>query len=331
MPSELTMAGQVSGVRDGKQRFVVDCDGGVDDAKAILMILARSDVDLVAITTVYGNATVGQVGRNVRRLLRVADRTDIPVYAGSHAPLVGLPHTNDFFYGSDGFGDVFDVDDKDSASDTADAEGAVSALLRLVTAHPGEVTLVCLGPLTNIALALKLDPNFGRKLRKSVIMGGNYKGRGNVEVCSEFNFHVDPESAFIVLDELSCPTVLVCWELCTKSGLAVSDYEKLRDGANGCRKADFVRLIEGLTVKKQFELFGQYTHCDEIASAVALDASIMKRSATVYATVELAGVYTRGQMVVDWAQKLGKKPNVTVVIEIHKDPYMTLLKMATSS
>ena len=329
------MASRVKGVCDEKQRFVVDCDGGIDDAQAILMILARSDVDLVAITTVYGNASVGQVGRNVRRLLRVADRTDIPVYAGSHAPLVGLPHTNYFYHGSDGFGDVPDTDDKqsdeDSTSDTADTEGAVSALLRLVTAHPGEITLVCLGPLTNIALTLKLDPNFGRKLHKCVIMGGNYKGRGNVVISSEFNFQFDPESAFIILNELSCPTVLVCWELVLKHGLEISEYEKLRGDAAGGRKADFMKRIESLVVAKKRQAHGKYLPCDEIAAAVALDASIVKRSATVYATVELAGVCTRGQMVVDWTQTLGKQPNVTVVIEIHKDPYMNLLKMATSN
>ena len=327
------MAVNVSSVCDGKRRFVVDCDAGVDDAQAILMILAHNDdVDLVAITTVYGNTTVKNVGRNVRRLLRIADRTDIPVYAGAHAPLVGLPHKNYFFFGSDGFGDVPDVnnDEEVSSAETAETDRAIPALLRLVDAHPGEITLLCLGPLTNVALALKLDPTFGRKLRKCVIMGGNYKGRGNVDVSSEFNFNVDPESTFIVLNELCCPTVLITWELCQKHCLILSEYEKLRSDAAGCRKADFMKLIEGFTMKKRY-VYGKYILCDEIAAAAALDPSIVKRGATVFATIELVGTCTRGQMVVDWGNILGKQPNVTVVIEIHKEPYMNLLKSATST
>ena len=324
------MTTYVKGEPVRKRLFVVDCDGGVDDAQAILMILARSDVDLVAITTVYGCTFVEQVGRNVRRLLRVAERTDIPIYTGANAPLVGLPHKNFFYYGADGFGDVPEGDDSETASagGVAEKEHAFSALLKLADAHPGEITLVCLGPLTNVALALKLDPLFGEKLHKCVIMGGNYKGRGNVDVCSEFNFHVDPESAFVVLQEMCCDIVLVSWELCLENFLTLSECEKLRNDAKGCRKADFMWLIEGLVMKKCCT-YEKYVPCDEIAAAVALDASVVKDSATVHASIELSGAYTRGQMVVDWADLQGKRKNVIVVLDIHKDPYMNLLRNAT--
>ena len=324
------MATCVKGEPVRKRLFVVDCDGGVDDAQAILMILARSDVDLVAITTAYGNTFVEQVGRNVRRLLRVAERTDIPIYAGANAPMVGLPHKNSFYYGSDGFGDVPEGDYSETASagGAEEKEHAVSALLKLADAHPGEITLVCLGPLTNVALALKLDPLFGEKLHKCVIMGGNYKGRGNVDVCSEFNFHVDPESAFVVLQEMCCDIVVVSWELCLENFLTLSEYEKLRDDGKGCRKSDFMRLIEGCILKKCCTN-EKYVPCDEIAAAVALDASVVKESATVHASIELSGAYTRGQMVVDWADLQGKRKNVIVVLEIHKEPYMNLLRNAT--
>ena len=324
------MATCVKGEPVRKRLFVVDCDGGVDDAQAILMILARRDVDLVAITTVYGNTFVEQVGRNVRRLLRVSERTDIPIYTGANAPMVGLPHKNSFYYGADGFGDVLEKDDADmaSAGGTAEKEHAVSALLKLADAHPGEITLVCLGPLTNVALALKLDPLFGEKLHKCVIMGGNYKGRGNVDVCSEFNFHVDPESAFVVLQDMCCDIVVVSWELCLENFLTLSEYKKLRDDGKGCRTSDFMRLIEGCVVKK-YCTNEKYVPCDEIAAAVALDASVVKESAAVHASIELSGAYTRGQMVVDWADLQGKRKNVIVVLEIHKEPYINLLRNAT--
>ena len=326
------MAASVRGEPVRKRLFVVDCDGGVDDAHAILMILARSDVDLVAITTVYGNTFVEQVGRNIRRLLRVAERTDIPIYAGVNAPLVGLPHKNYFYYGADGFGDVPEGDDADmtSAGGTAEKEHAVSALLKLADAHPGEITLVCLGPLTNVALALKLDPLFGEKLHKCVIMGGNYKGRGNVDVCSEFNFHIDPESAFVVLKEMCCDIVLVTWELCLENFLTLTEYEKLRDDARGCRKAEFMRLIEGY-VMRTYYTNEKYVPCDEIAAAVALDASVVKDSATVHASIELSGAYTRGQMVVDWTGMQGKRKNVIVVLGILKEQYLNLIRNATCS
>ena len=324
------MAACVQGEPVRKRLFVVDCDGGVDDAQAILMIIARSDVDLVAITTAYGNTFVEQVGRNVRRLLRVAERTDIPIYSGANAPLVGLPHKNSFYYGADGFGDVRwdDAAEMESGCGTAEKEHAVSALLKLADAHPGEITLVCLGPLTNVALALKLDPLFGEKLHKCVIMGGNYKGRGNVDVCSEFNFHVDPESAFVVLQEMCCDIVVVTWELCLENFLTLSEYERLRDDGKGCRKSEFMRVIEGCILKKCCTN-EKYVPCDEIAAAVALDASVVKDSSTVHASIELSGAYTRGQMVVDWADLQGKRKNVIVVLDIHKDPYMNLLRNAT--
>ena len=326
------MAACVKGEPVRKRLFVVDCDGGVDDVQAILMILAGSDVDLVAITTVYGNTFVEQVGRNVHRLLRVAERTDIPIYTGANAPLVGLPHKNSFYYGADGFGDVLGKDDAEMVSEggTAEKEHAVSALLKLANAHPGEITLVCLGPLTNVALALKLDPLFGEKLHKCVIMGGNYKGRGNVDVCSEFNFHVDPESAFVVLQEMCCDIVVVSWELCLENFLTLSEYDKLRDDGKGSRTSDFMRLIEGRVIKK-YCTNEKYVPCDEIAAAVALDASVVKDSANVHASIELSGAYTRGQMVVDWADLQGKRKNVIVVLEIHKEPYMNLLRNATCS
>ncbi len=95
-------------------------------------------------------------------------------------------------------------------------EGAVDAIIRLAKTYPGEVTMVCLAPLTNLGLALKSDPSVASQLKEVVIMGGNMEGVGNASIAAEFNFHSDPEAAYVVLDVIKCPVILVSWELCMK-------------------------------------------------------------------------------------------------------------------
>lgn len=150
-----------------RQWVLVDTDTGLDDAHSLLYLLAQPDVEIVGITTIYGNTPVDDSARNVRTVLRLADREDIPVHLGEAKPFVGEPSIADFVHGADGLGDRFD-----RAELRVEDESAVDYLVRIANEHPGKVDLHPLGPLTNIAKALEIDPDLFVKYRSVVIMGG---------------------------------------------------------------------------------------------------------------------------------------------------------------
>lgn len=150
-----------------KQWVVVDTDTGLDDAHSLLYLFAQPDVEVLGITTVYGNTPVAEAARNVATVLRVAGREDVPVHPGAAGPLEGVAKIADFVHGRDGLGDRFDR----APARLAD-EPAAEYLVRIANAFPGRVDLHPIGPLTNIARALELDPELFRKFRSVVIMGG---------------------------------------------------------------------------------------------------------------------------------------------------------------
>lgn len=149
------------------RRVLVDTDTGLDDAHSLMYLLAQPDVEIEAITTIYGNTPVEDSARNVRTVLRLAGREDIPLHLGEAAPIEGAASIADFVHGTDGLGDRFD-----RAELRVEDESAVDAIVRIAAESPGEVDLHPLGPLTNIARALERDPDLFLKYRSVVIMGG---------------------------------------------------------------------------------------------------------------------------------------------------------------
>ncbi|XP_046376259.2 inosine-uridine preferring nucleoside hydrolase-like isoform X2 [Haliotis rufescens] len=306
-----------------RRKFIIDTDAGIDDAQAILMCLAASDVDVVALTTVKGNATATQVTSNLLRLLKAADRLEIPIYRGCEDMLLGWEKPDEYnYHGKDGFGDVPDPDPP--SRDRVQAKHAVQALIDITKQYPGEITLIAIGPLTNVSMAVRMDQDLGSRLKACYIMGGNYRGEGNVTPSGEFNFYSDPEAAHIVLNSLGCPITLTCWELCEQYALTWEKYAELRK--HNSKKCQFMKEVERLMVSTCKELnWTTYIPCDEVAAACAIDNKVITKSDHVYASVELHGHLTRGQMVVDWGMRLGKKPNVQIVKELDVERYMELL------
>ena len=176
------------------QKLIIDTDPGIDDALALLLALAAKDeLDVTAITTVNGNVGVDQVTENVFRILDVAGRSDIPVYKGNGKPLMRENYNCEECHGEDGLGTLGFKE----VPGTVKEESAVDFLIRKVREEKGEITLVPIGPLTNIAQAVQKDPEFARNVKEVVIMGGAEHG-GNMSPCAEFNFWTDPEAAKIV-------------------------------------------------------------------------------------------------------------------------------------
>lgn len=182
---------------DGRVTMIIDTDGGVDDAVAILWAATSPQVDLIGISVVHGNVPMRQAGQNVCRILELAGRSDVPVALGEADPYLSAPHLRpaDFVHGADGLGNTNYPEPALAPTD----EHGVDLLLRLVSDRPGEVSLVTIGPLTNVARAIARDAGFAPRVRELVVMGGAVTVPGNALPAAEANIAHDPEAAAIVV------------------------------------------------------------------------------------------------------------------------------------
>ncbi|VDD89479.1 unnamed protein product [Enterobius vermicularis] len=290
------------------KKLVIDTDGAIDDIRAISLALQTADVEVLAITTVHGVIGVDQVVANVSRCLR-ANQTTISIYKGAGEPLVGRvkKFNSEYLFGRDGNSDQGDKHPKVLPKDFTnyDAEKpAALALIDLLKIHD-DVTLVCIGPLTNIALAIQLCENFVRLPKEMFIMGGNMFGVGNLgsNFTTEFNFGSDPEAASIVLKNMQCPITIIPWEAAffekdTLEEKEVDFHEHLHMGTS------LSNYFDAITTKMQAaraKANRQYAYVDEIAVGSAIDAErIVKEFRELTVVVELNGKYTRGQIACDW-------------------------------
>eukprot|EP00066_Takifugu_rubripes_P017401 XP_011606667.1 PREDICTED: inosine-uridine preferring nucleoside hydrolase-like isoform X1 [Takifugu rubripes] len=312
-----------------KKLLLVDVDFGVDDAQAIMLALAAPNVELLGITCVHGNTTVENVCKNTLRVLQACNKLEIPVFKGAAKPLLGNAIDAGHFHGYDGLGDVPDANAP--GLDMVQKEGAVSAMIRIINENPGKVSLVATAPLTNLALAVRMDPSLPSKLRGLYIMGGNTESRGNTTVCGEFNFTADPEAAYIVLKEYQCPTYLACWEFTCHSKLS---WEFCDDWlAQDTHKARFMAQIfkysmdasKSERVEKEFVAGSGFVSCDSYAMAAAIDDSFIIESDHYPVTVELTGTHTRGMMVVDTADFLKTACNVFIIKKVDLNKFEQMM------
>jgi len=220
--------------------LLIDTDPGVDDALALLMAFADERHDVVALTIAAGNVGLQYTVRNALKLCDIVGRTDVPVFAGSPDPLLHPSVDAAHVHGRDGYGDV----DLPPPSRQAEAEHAALAILRLSHEHAGELMLVMLGPLTNLALALKLDPTLPERIKRIVVMGGAVTCHGNITPAAEFNIAFDPEAAHVVFT--SFKHLLVSdWEATVAHGLPLQDAEKWLQADSD--RARFYELISRKT------------------------------------------------------------------------------------
>jgi purine nucleosidase len=251
--------------------FLIDTDTASDDAVAILMALAAPDVRVLGLTIVAGNVGVEQATRNALLTAEIAE-VEVPVFVGAAAPLM-RPHEHaHWFHGRDGLGDRGYAPPRRAP----EREHAVEAILRLADASPG-MTLVTLGPLTNVALALARDPGLAKKIGRCVVMGGAPCCEGNVTPAAEYNIWVDPEAARIVF----------------RSGLPIEMV--------GTAKARFAIECNGRAKQAYHVQTGEagLSLADPTAMAVALDRSIGLSWSRHVVEIECASELTRGMTVVD--------------------------------
>ena len=308
-------------------KLIIDTDAGVDDAQAIMLALADPAVEVLGITTLTGNVHIRQVNPNVLTILEIMNR-DVPVYTGIDRPLIQAWEDAAEFHGGDGLGNY---QDRPALTRSMEAEHAVPALLRLSREHEGELTLIALGPLTNIAAAVRLDPDFPARIKKFVFMGGTIAAHGNTPiVTAEYNIFTDPEAAYITLAAFPESTML-SWETTLAHGFAWDKFNRLCaiDTVSG----RFFKAISQATAERLERDFQRpaYLLPDPLAMAITLQPGLVRRSGAFYTTVELNGRSTRGQTVIDYNGISGQPANVTIIQQLDIDGVYDMFVAALSS
>jgi purine nucleosidase len=296
-------------------RLIIDTDAGVDDALAMMLAFVHPTASIEAITTVTGNTDVDSVVKNVLTIQQVMG-ADVPVYRGADLPLIsGWMHTTADIHGRDGLGDW--VERPQNKRTSVESEHAAVALVRLANQYPNELTLVVLGPMTNIALAVRLDPTFPAKIKRLVFMGGTTSAVGNTEVfTAEFNIWVDPEAAHIVLDSFK-EAEMVSWETTLRHPWTWEQFDRLA----GITSTPYGRFFNGITafwsrIARTIHGFSGFLLPDPLAMAVALEPELVVRSERRFMAVELNGKWTRGETIIDYPSLSKQSPNTQVIHEI---------------
>nr|XP_054769765.1 uncharacterized protein LOC129277637 [Lytechinus pictus] len=310
-----------------RNTMVIDCDAGIDDGLAIMMALANPMVKVIGITCVNGNSPLEKVVINVLRVLQKCRRLDIPVYSGATKDILGTAQVTSA-HGHDGLGDIPNPETP-PPRDLIQSEHAVEGLIRMANEHQGQITLVAIGPLTNVALAMKLDPQFTSKLKELVIMGGNILATGTRFPASEFNFTVDPTAAHIVVTGTQCPTTLVPLETCISHSVSNSWFESLQHS----EKSRFVAaMYRGRLNESKMGKKSECLVADGCAMVVAIYKAAIKKAMYSPCKVELHEGMTKGQMVTTkilrpWAKSFSG-PEINVVLELDMETYYQMLNEA---
>jgi inosine-uridine nucleoside N-ribohydrolase len=295
-------------------RVVIDTDPGIDDMAAILMGLGSQELQVEALTTVFGNASVTQSTVNALRLLEAAGRTDIPVYQG-----VGKcynftePTYAAQVHGTEGFGDVV----WPLPTTPQQRRHAVFELIERILGAPGEITVVCLGRLTNVALAISVEPQVATALRSLVVMGGAITVPGNATPVASANLWGDPEAADVVYRS-GAKIVQIGLDVCDQTEISAAQQRHVWQANTAA-----TRLLQALTpcLQASYRRRGLLRHPDSIryndvpAMAYVIDPSLFT-CRDVHVCIETQGRLTRGQTVADLRGQGSAPPNVTVALGV---------------
>jgi inosine-uridine nucleoside N-ribohydrolase len=297
---------------------ILDVDPGHDDAVAIMMACGSPGLDLRAVTTVAGNATLPKTTRNALRVLSLIGRTDVPVAAGAARPLARELRTAEDIHGESGL----DGPEIPEAAFEPDDRGAVDLIADTLRASPEPVALIPVGPLTNIAAFLRKHPDLKDRVSGVSLMGGSM-GLGNTTPAAEFNIYVDPEAAREVF-ESGLPITMSGLDVTHQAGAGPAERDRLRSiGGVGGVVAGFLDFFAG-TYERIYGFDAPPLH-DPVAVAAVLEPGLLRRR-TMRVDVECEGDLTRGETVCDFHGVTGKRANAEVGIGLDREAFFDLLQ-----
>ncbi|MGI9200885.1 MAG: nucleoside hydrolase [Woeseiaceae bacterium] len=305
------------------RRVFIDTDTASDDAVALMMAFKHVAADLVGISIVAGNVPMNQGVQNALFIRELFGATT-PVFAGAAEPLSRPLESAQHIHGDDGMGDI----GLDVAGREANEGSGVQAIVDAANRYPGELELITLGPLTNIALALQLDPGIAGKIKQCTIMGGTSDGYGNVTPVSEFNIWADPEGAEVVFAS-DIPKTMVGWDISRKySVISDEDAELLRAiGTEAARVAIDAQIIVRKFCAGTSGVDG-FDFPDPIAMAAAISEPTILASKQAAVTIVTNEGPTRGLAIVDDRQFSDRACSTRVVLEADRDHFLALLRSA---
>ena len=273
--------------------IILDTDPGVDDALAIMLALGSPELDVMGICTVSGNVPLNTGTRNAQGLLQLLDRIDIPVFAGADQPLKRDPVFATEVHGESGMGQAR------LPEPARDVKGdAVDFLIQTLSDQPGEITLIAVGPLTNLALAEQRQPGTLQKARQVIVMGGAIAETGNSTPVAEFNFYADPHAAQIVVHS-DAALLIVPLDATRQVMFSESDIENKIAPLKTVASQFVVDAVQNIIAL--YRQLGRepivYLH-DPLAVGAAIAPELL-RSETLYIDIETSGDLTLGQVVTD--------------------------------
>jgi purine nucleosidase len=317
----------------GARKVIIDTDPGTDDAIAILLALNSPELDVRALTVVPGNVTAQQGLENALKLVSLAKRCDVPVAGGAQHPLFQKLITAEFWHGKNGLANV----ELPASQCKADARFGPDLIIQMVHAAPHEITLVPIGPETNIALAVLKDPSIVPLVKEVIVMGGSISG-GNVNAAAEANIYGDPEAAQIVF-QAGWPLTMVGLDVGNVTLFTRRHVEQLAKSHGP--ENDFLAAVLSflVTLSEKYGFAGAPMY-DPLAVGAAIDSTIVKTQA-MHVDVETRGEFTRGETVANRANEVERnvlrgdrytiegvdkvQPNVQVCTGVDSEKFLQLL------
>ena len=310
------------------KKIILDCDPGHDDAVAIMLAAASSELEILGITCVGGNVGLNYTVNNALKVCTLIERTDLKIYSGASKPIHYDLFTAEYVHGKTGLdkkGDPIIV----SSDYKVEEQNAIDFIVDTCKSSTDKIYLCPTGPLTNIALSLQKDPSIKEKIKEIVFMGGAAMCLGNTTPSAEFNIFVDPHAANIVLSS-GIPLIMMGLDVTHQVNVNKTIIDSINENNNKSSKF-FGELMEFYTIfhKKLYETEDTPLH-DPCVIAYLLDPSIFTGK-LVNVVVEENSELTRGETIVDWLGVTNRKPNCHVMNYANDKKFFELLKNKLST
>ncbi|WP_316569567.1 nucleoside hydrolase [Neobacillus sp. YIM B06451] len=301
------------------KKVILDVDTGIDDALAIAYAVNSEDIDLVGITTSFGNTSVDEATRNTLQLLELLGREDIPVCPGVEKPLFRPPLKEKaaFIHGDDGMGNHSLPLPKAKPSE----KHSVEFIIEMIHKHPNEITLVFVASLANLALAVMKDPSIVEKVERVVIMGGAATVPGNATPAAEANIYADPEAAEYVFRS-GLPVTMVGLDVTMQTLLPWEQLEVWRQKQTPL--GDFMAHIVEFYINAYRNMYPNIKGCalhDPLAIGAVINPDFIKTK-PMHIQVDCEGIHSVGRTIADLRSIPANPPNVDVALEVDADGFL---------